>query len=806
MGGRIAALRQKDLPEGFAEGAARIARSAGRGQAAMGEAISKGGESVGNALVKLSGVFDRITLAANASKDDADKIRQDNIQAALPDVFEADMTKKGVPVQDWPRVFREKWAPEYLGQTQGLGVTQVTRDKLAADSSGFLLRMEARLTLKGAQKQMEDDKSLAESNFRTSLEKGDYARATEANEFLLKHNYISEGARDENQWKIENAHNKSNLRAVTTEDPDYIFAQTDKIIKGEEPDKELAFLKDDPVSTAWARNAARDLKNEKEVDAAKKFEDDVISGVVKPEEIQKQGELRGIRPTTIESIKSTAAKVDPVYDSGATTKLNTRIAVYDPLSIPGEMDSMKVYHELKDEIRTMPENMRTQMNEAVDTAWKQARDGGKKSIIDLRKADTFKWYDQLSEDGFLGPDGMDSKHKKIKDLATYTDHFNRVQNMKEGVERFIGQNPKATVSELDGEAAKLARQFSGNSAIMAPPALDQERLKEGLAPRPQVITPADIQKQIDRLKVFPAAAKPSAVVPQPGLSKTIGAGYVVPQETVAPAHGIISGVLADKEDAFEAAGRKYGIDSKLLMAIAMHETGNGTSEAVKSKNNPGGIMDPDTNWAEIKKFGSLDEGIDFMARNLKENYIDQGLTTIEQIQQKYAPIGAANDPRGVNKDWVAGVKSFYEKLGTGGKTIGGGYNISDLDERTTKNIATLKPEAQGPMSKFMARAKAWAKANGLDVFVGEGYRSPERQAELYAQGRTKPGPIVTQAKPGQSRHQSGRAIDVVITRDGKPVDERRLWSQLGKIGQAMGLEWGGSWKSIYDPEHFQFTG
>jgi hypothetical protein len=94
----------------------------------------------------------------------------------------------------------------------------------------------------------------------------------------------------------------------------------------------------------------------------------------------------------------------------------------------------------------------------------------------------------------------------------------------------------------------------------------------------------------------------------------------------------------------------------------MHETGRGTSEAVRASNNPGGMMDPQTDWSTVKKFASLDEGIDAMAKNLKEKYINQGLTTIEGIQTKYAPIGAANDPRGLNKDWVADVTTFYKQL------------------------------------------------------------------------------------------------------------------------------------------------
>ena len=58
----------------------------------------------------------------------------------------------------------------------------------------------------------------------------------------------------------------------------------------------------------------------------------------------------------------------------------------------------------------------------------------------------------------------------------------------------------------------------------------------------------------------------------------------------------------------------------------------------------------------------LDKGIDFFVSNLKNNYIDMGLDTIELIQPKYCPIGAANDPKGLNKYWVGGVTKYYNEL------------------------------------------------------------------------------------------------------------------------------------------------
>lgn len=65
----------------------------------------------------------------------------------------------------------------------------------------------------------------------------------------------------------------------------------------------------------------------------------------------------------------------------------------------------------------------------------------------------------------------------------------------------------------------------------------------------------------------------------------------------------------------------------------------------------------------LMSFSSLEEGIDKMASNLKRNYFDKGLTTIEQIQKKYAPNGAANDPTNLNSYWTSGVTKYYKMFG-----------------------------------------------------------------------------------------------------------------------------------------------
>lgn len=103
------------------------------------------------------------------------------------------------------------------------------------------------------------------------------------------------------------------------------------------------------------------------------------------------------------------------------------------------------------------------------------------------------------------------------------------------------------------------------------------------------------------------------------------------------------------------------------------------------------------------------------------------------------------------------------------------------------------------------------KALGIDLVVTSTWRDFEAQDALYAQGRTAPGKIVTNARAGQSYHNWRVALDVVPLRAGKPVwnttgADAGLWEQIGKTGESLGLEWAGRWVRFREYPHFQYTG
>ena len=116
------------------------------------------------------------------------------------------------------------------------------------------------------------------------------------------------------------------------------------------------------------------------------------------------------------------------------------------------------------------------------------------------------------------------------------------------------------------------------------------------------------------------------------------------------------------------------------------------------------------------------------------------------------------------------------------------------------------------------------KAEGLlgeyaCIRIVQGYRTMSEQATLYAQGRTTPGAIVTNSKPGSSFHNYGLAIDFAIMydKDKNGTFETLSWDilvDMNKDGESdwktvvdtfksLGGSWGGDWKSLKDNPHLE---
>ena len=142
----------------------------------------------------------------------------------------------------------------------------------------------------------------------------------------------------------------------------------------------------------------------------------------------------------------------------------------------------------------------------------------------------------------------------------------------------------------------------------------------------------------------------------------------------------------------------------------------------------------------------------------------------------------------------------------------------------SRNPNDLHPDILDAYHAFMSACKM----HKIDVLVTCTYRSTEEQAELYTQGRTMPGRIVTNAKPGESKHNfklangapASKAFDVVPLRNGKPIwgtggngidddptdddtDDLELWERVGALGEMCGLSWAGRWTKLKEYPHFE---
>ena len=138
---------------------------------------------------------------------------------------------------------------------------------------------------------------------------------------------------------------------------------------------------------------------------------------------------------------------------------------------------------------------------------------------------------------------------------------------------------------------------------------------------------------------------------------------------------------------------------------------------------------------------------------------------------------------------------------------------------TSRSLADLSPFMREKAEQFLPRANAALQAKNpkLSCRLVQTGRSPKYQNELYAQGRTKPGKIVTNAKAGQTPHTvdnpatpnlDSEAFDIGVFDGnryltGSNVEEVELYKLLGPIGRQLGLRWGGDFKSIVDLPHYE---
>jgi len=107
----------------------------------------------------------------------------------------------------------------------------------------------------------------------------------------------------------------------------------------------------------------------------------------------------------------------------------------------------------------------------------------------------------------------------------------------------------------------------------------------------------------------------------------------------------------------------------------------------------------------------------------------------------------------------------------------------------------------------------------IKIRIVQSLRTIEEQNELFAQGRTKPGKIVTNAKGGSSYHNYGLAFDFALMYDKDnngtyevlswevdfdfDKDGAKDWQEVVKPFKTLGYTWGGDFRSITDNPHIE---
>ncbi|SFK16959.1 peptidoglycan L-alanyl-D-glutamate endopeptidase CwlK [Halobacillus dabanensis] len=138
--------------------------------------------------------------------------------------------------------------------------------------------------------------------------------------------------------------------------------------------------------------------------------------------------------------------------------------------------------------------------------------------------------------------------------------------------------------------------------------------------------------------------------------------------------------------------------------------------------------------------------------------------------------------------------------------------VDTLKKRSLTKMGAVRKEVKEKALQLIE--KSYQKE--IFVQISSGHRSLTEQAHLYGQGRPdyywngkrygSNGKIVTYAKPGESNHHDGRAVDFfLVTKDGKnalwTVNDR--WIQAANIAKSLGFQWGGDWTNFRDYAHLE---
>lgn len=143
-----------------------------------------------------------------------------------------------------------------------------------------------------------------------------------------------------------------------------------------------------------------------------------------------------------------------------------------------------------------------------------------------------------------------------------------------------------------------------------------------------------------------------------------------------------------------------------------------------------------------------------------------------------------------------------------------------IDKITLERIQLLHPKLRNEVEHMYTSQIVPALSGRAMCRFAYTLRTFAEQDSLYAQGRSrlfdaqgKRLGIVTKAKSGQSFHNYGLALDIVLIVDKKNAEWNIVrdydkdgiadWMEATHIFKSNGWSWGGDWKSFRDFPHFE---
>jgi mannosyl-glycoprotein endo-beta-N-acetylglucosaminidase len=275
-------------------------------------------------------------------------------------------------------------------------------------------------------------------------------------------------------------------------------------------------------------------------------------------------------------------------------------------------------------------------------------------------------------------------------------------------------------------------------------------------------------------------------LPQGEFSKRVAAATNVPSKGGPPTTQLsasagtdldsnLEGVLKGQGQTFISAAQQYNLDPKFLAAIAMFESGRGTSNKARNMKNISG-QTVSGNPSQYRTFNSVEDSIYALAQNLRTNYFDKGINTIPAIATKYAPPNAENDPGKTNTEWPGSVTKFYKAFG-GSDVSGAGtppttqkVSYSNLANAAEGNLGMDTTQDPGTSGGVLACADAVSR-----VLKSAGYKlAPTNSTvELYKELKqggwqevnpNTPGAIVVSPSTGTKHGHTG-----IVGSDGKTI-------------------------------------